>query len=562
MTSRRRPAALLLAACAAAGCAFDRSPDAGASDTGPVTVQLLAINDFHGYLDPPDGADGDRGGAAWVVGLADALRAEHRHTVVVGAGDMVGASPLVSGLFHDEPTIAFLDRLGLRYTAVGNHEFDAGTQALRRLQNGGCAVVSEDAARQSCALGPYDGAGFGYLSANVVERDSGMPLFPPFAVETVRLDGGGDLRIAFVGLVLAETPSLVTAEAVADVRFKPVAETANALLPALRAADPDAIVLLLHEGGAVPDGQGADGDCPDLGGALVPVLDALDPAYDIIVSGHTHEVYVCERDGRLITSAGEYGRWLTRIRLRFDPASGALAGRSARNIAVAHEGGAVSYRPDPAIAAMVDAYRKRAAPIMDRPVGRITADLTLQSDAGGMTAIGAVVADARLAAMADHDPDFAVVNIGGVRASLLAGGTGVVSHGDLLRVQPFGDELLLVTLSGAQVRALLAQQWREDGAPELLQVSRGLSYAWQANDVGRGAVVPGSVRVAGRPLDDDATYRVVISSYLAGGGDGFGVLTDAPLMARGPGDVPALGAYFAAHSPLSPPSGARVRRQR
>jgi 5'-nucleotidase len=565
-----RRGALLLVALLIAGCAARETLPS--TDAEPVTVQLLAFNDFHGYLEPPgaltlpDPGNADAtvslpaGGAAWLAGTIESLRAEHVRSLLVTAGDMVGASPMISALFADEPTIEALNLMGLAYAAVGNHEFDEGPAELRRLQSGGCADLPD---KRSCVDGDFAGARFQYLAANVFEKGAEDSFFPPYAIETVPLGGGERLRIAFIGLVLEGTPEIVNPEAVAGLRFADEAATANALVPELKAKGADLIVALLHEGGeAEAEGGGA---CPGLRGAVVPILDALNPAVEIVISGHTHERYVCERNGRLLTSAGSYGRLLTRIRLQVDPLSGGVLSRQAENLPVINDTAPVpapflAAAADPQVGALVARYRDLAAPIVEREVGRVAGDLTRATDDAGQSSLGALIADALLAAMSGHDPDFAVLGSGGIRDDLLVGVSGVVRFGALKQVLPFGDQVVLLELTAAQLRALLARQWRADGSRHLLQVSRGLEYAWRGNADAADALIPGSIRVGGEPLREDARYRVVTSSFLAGGGDGFEVLEAAPRLARGPGDIEAVTAYLRAEAPRAVPDRDRVQR--
>lgn len=537
-------------------------------------MQLLAFNDFHGYLEPPGplalpdpAGTGSTlsvpaGGAAWLAGMIDALRAENGASLLVTAGDMIGASPMISALFADEPTIEALNLMGLAYAAVGNHEFDEGPEELRRMQDGGCAELAD---KRSCVDGDFVGARFRYLAANVFEEGAEDSFFPPYAIETVPLAGGRSLRIAFIGLVLEGTPELVSPEAVAGLRFAEEAATANALVPELEAQGVDLIVALLHEGGET-GAKGGD-SCPELRGAIVPIVDKLDPAVGIVISGHTHQRYICEREGRLLTSAGSYGRLLTRIRLQLDPSSGRVLSRRAENLPVVNDTAPVPspYRSAPAdvqVGALVARYRELAAPIVNREVGRVSGDLTRATDAAGQSTLGAFIADAFLAAMAGHDSDFALIGAGAIRDDLPVASTGSVRFGALKQVLPFGDRVVLLELTGAQLRALLSRQWRSDGSRHLLQVSRGLEYAWRATAGSEEALVVDSIRVGGEPLRETARYRMATSSFLAGGGDGFSVLETLPRVAQGGGDIEAVTAYLQAEPPRAVPERDRVRRLR
>jgi 5'-nucleotidase len=223
-----------------------------AQTTTPVELRILAINDFHGYLQPPPGgiriADpGDKskriaveaGGAEHMATLLKQLRQGARNTIFVAAGDLIGASPFLSALFHDEPTIESLSMMGLEVASVGNHEFDEGKDELLRMQNGGCHPTD------GCqGPHPFLGAKFRYLAASTIEKSTGKTVFPPYAIR--HFEG---IPVAFIGLTLKGTPKLVSPVGVADLEFKDEADTVNALVPELKARGVEAIVVLIHEGG-------------------------------------------------------------------------------------------------------------------------------------------------------------------------------------------------------------------------------------------------------------------------------------------------------------------------
>ncbi|HEY1229728.1 MAG TPA: metallophosphoesterase, partial [Ramlibacter sp.] len=395
-----------------------------APDWAPVHLQLLAFNDFHGNLEPPrmainaPAAGGaavqvPAGGAAYLASAVRELRSRNPYTAVVAAGDQVSASPLVSSLFLDEPTIAVANAIGLDYNAVGNHEFDRGAAELLRLQNGGC---ERHTLREPCALDkPFPGARFRYLAANVLRAD-GSTLLPATGIKEFRTPAG-PVRIGFIGMTLRETPVLVSPSGVAGLTFADEASTANALVPALKAQGADVLVVLIHQGGATTGGYD-DKSCPGLTGDILPILARLDPAIDVVVSGHTHRAYICDH-GRidpkrpfLLTSAGQYGTLLTSIDLAVDPRTRRVVAKSADNVIVQGEGfvGAggkrievtpqyPSFAKSPDVAAIVDRYAAAAAPLARRFVGRLAASVTRAATPSGEMALGGLVADAQLAAM-------------------------------------------------------------------------------------------------------------------------------------------------------------------
>ena len=559
------PLCLLLAACAAQPPA---APDEG--------LRLIALNDFHGYLDPPadplklpQGPALRAGGAAWLAGAIATLKQNHPRNVVVAGGDLVGASPLNSGLFHDEPAIEALGRMGLELSSVGNHEFDQGRAELLRKQNGGC-YPGGTRGRDTCVDGDFAGARYHYLAANVVDRASGNSLFPPYEIKAYDDGRGGKLAVAFVGLVLKQTPTMVSPAGIAGLDFADEADTANALLPRMRALGATAFVILIHQGGSI-EGSYNDQSCPGLRGDILPLLDRLDPAYRVVVSAHTHRAYVCNVNGRLLTSAGSYGRFITAIDLRFD-AQGAIADARADNYAVIdgpQDGAPVPAFPaDPGIAALVARYDALAAPLTSRNVGRIAADLTREPlSPAGQSALGGVVADSELEATRGQGAVAAFINSGGVRADLIAARSGAgekpgeVSYGEAYQVLPFGDRLVTLSLSGEQIYALLNQQWSRTGQLRMLQVSAGVHYQWDdRRAVDAGKVVPGSLRIAGEAVRPERRYRITVVDFLANGGDGFTALKEGADRVESALDMEAFTAYLDHHAPLAAPAPDRVQR--
>jgi 5'-nucleotidase len=531
---------LLLFVAGCAGGAHVAGPSAE-----PVRVQLLAFNDFHGNLEPPPAtarapdAGVSAGGVAWLA--AHVARLRDQNTLVVAAGDLVGASPLPSALTHDEPSIAAMDALGLDVSSVGNHEFDEGVEELKRLQRGGCH------AGEGCPDGPFPGARFTYLAANVVDR-TGATIFPGSVLKQV-----GGATVGFVGVVLRDTPTVVTPSGIAGLTFLDEADTVNALVPKLRAAGADAVVVLIHQGATPAPGSPTDG-CRGLTGALVELAQRF-RGVDVVVSGHTHQAYICpELGGALVTSAGSYGRLLTRISLEVDPVQHRVLSRSAVQVPVTHD-----LPPDPRVQAIVDRAVSRAAPLAQRAVGRLAARLTRSGGTSGETTLGDLVADAHLAATRDAHPIVAFTNPGGLRADLPA---GAVTYGDVFSAQPFGNTLVTVTLTGAQLLEVLEQQWM-GSRPRILQPSANLHYSWSESAALGARVVPGSVRIDGRPVEATGRYRVTVNSFLAAGGDGFEAFTRGAERVGGPPDADALVDYLRpslSGTPMAVPTAGRIAR--
>ncbi|MDQ3477809.1 MAG: bifunctional metallophosphatase/5'-nucleotidase [Pseudomonadota bacterium] len=538
-------ALLFLAGCVTAPVQPPSPPAAG-----PVEIQILGINDFHGNLEPPTSpverveADGTKrteplGGAGFLASTLAGLRAGQQNSITVAAGDLIGASPFTSANFLDEPTILAMNAMGLDYNAVGNHEFDKGSAELLRMQNGGCGKYGT---RVPCQVDtPFSGARFRFLAANVLKED-GSTLFSGTAIKDF-----GPVQVGIIGMTLKETATLVTPAGVAGLTFADEAATANALVPKLKAAGADLVMLVLHQGGRTPGVFNVTG-CPGLEGDILPILDALDPAVSIVVSGHTHQAYACERparDGsaRLLTSAGRYGYFVTDIRVRLDPTGQRIAA-SARNVPVTRD-----RAQDSAVERLVERYAAAAAPAALRVVGRLSGPAP-HSEHDDETPAANLIADAQLAASrapGASGAQVAFMNGSGVRTDLIPDG-GNVRYGQIFEMQPFGNGLVVMTLSGEQIRRMLEQQFADDsyepGArPSLLVPSEGFRFDYDLSRPQGQRIVAASLN--GRPIDAAASYRVTVNSFLASGGDGFTVLTEGRERRDAGLDLDALEAWLA-----------------
>ena len=564
------------AAAALATLALALAP-ASRSQVAVIPVRLIAFNDFHGHLesgenaiDVPDPAKPGRttplrvGGAARLATLIARLRAEQPSNVVVSSGDLVGASPLVSGLFHDEPTIEVMNAIGIDFSVVGNHEFDRGVGELKRLAQGGCsAAISEH--KLSCNRGPYAGARFPYIAANVLDRVTEQPIFAPTFVKVI--DG---VRIGFIGAVTRSTPGIVIPSGVAGVRFLAEARSLNEHARALQAQGVQAIVAVVHEGGETDGGFNA---CRNPRGAIFDIERDLDPAIDVVLSAHTHRGYNCMINGRPVIQAASFGRLVSVVDLAIDRTTGDVirAQTRTRNVPVANGADgdprlAATFPPlpaDPGVAAIVEAYRRAAAPLATRPVGRIAATFERRAAPGGDHVLGRLIADAQLAATRSSGAEVAFTNRGGVRTVLHASGPeGTVTYADAYAVQPFGNSLVTMTLTGAQLKTMLEQQW--SAQPErvrILQPSTGFTYQWDSRRP-RGSRIEG-IRLNGRNVNPDDEVRITVNDFLAAGGDGFHVLREGRDRVGGPLDIDALTEFLKSESataPLAPVSAPRIRR--
>ncbi|MEU9626350.1 bifunctional metallophosphatase/5'-nucleotidase [Streptomyces luteogriseus] len=542
-------------------------------------VQLLSFNDLHGNLEPPAGSSGrvtetqpdgttktiDAGGVEYLATHLRQARKGERYSITAAGGDMVGASPLISGLFHDEPTIEALNKLDLDVTSVGNHEFDEGAKELGRLQNGGCHP------KDGCyADKKFKGADFPYLAANVLDEKTKKPILKPYWVW--KKNG---VKVGFIGVTLEGTPDIVSAEGVKGLSFKDETETINKYAKVLQKQGVKSIVALIHEGG-FPASTSYNYDCDSPGagdgisGPIVDIAKNVTPQVDALVTGHTHNAYVCSiadpaGKPRMVTSAASFGRLYTDTTLTYDRRTGDIARTAVKsaNRVVTRD---VPKAPD--MTELISKWNTLAAPIGNKPIGYISGDI---GNTGSESPLGDLIADAQLAHGKQLDPetDLALMNPGGIRAPLTyaakAGeGDGVVTYAEGFTVQPFANTVNLQDFTGAQVVQALKEQVSgpNAAAPKVLQVSSGLTYTLDLTKSGADRVVTDSIKLNGAAIDPAATYRVATNSFLAGGGDGFPTLGQGTNDVVGSDDLTALEQYLTANSsasnPIAPPKADRI----
>ncbi len=539
---------LLLAAVGAAGATGDPSPRA--EDRAPTTdIQILSLNDFHGNLEPPSGSGGRigttlAGGAEYLATHVRALRATNPNTLFVSAGDLIGATPLVSALFHDEPTIEAFNLMGLDYNGVGNHEFDEGVGELLRMQYGsqlggdGCHPVD------GCRDGDgFAGASFGFLAANVKYKSNGETIFPPYAIH--HFPG---VKVAIIGMTLEGTPSIVSPAGISHVDFLDEADTVNALVPVLKQQGIETIIVLLHEGGSTtaPLNETTINSCVNPTGPLPPIVAAMDDEVDVVITGHTNWAVNCVIDGKIVTGAAHQGRLVTDIDLTVSRASKDVVAATVNNVIVTRT---VPKAAD--LTALIAKYQALAAPFANRVIGKITATITRTANAAGESALGDVIADAQSydAQQAGTGSQMAFMNAGGIRADLLypsspvGEGDGNVTYGEAFTVQPFGNSLVTMTLTGAQIDALLERQFT--GGNGILQISDGLAYVRTTSGPVGDKVT--NITLQGFPISPVTTYRVTVNSFLADGGDNYGVLTQGTNRIPGNVDTDAFENYLVAN---------------
>ena len=573
----RRLASLLVCLVLAA-CAGVSSGPAPVGDGQRLKVKLIAFNDFHGNLEAPGATirapeggvspkQTDRdvsvpaGGGARFATMIRTLAARNPNHAIVSSGDLIGATPLVSALFLDEPTIEAMNLIGVDFNSVGNHEFDRGVAELKRKQNGGCERLV--ASLEPCRSGHrFEGAKFQYLAANVIDKATGQPIFPAYGIKSFE-----GVRIGFIGLTLKGTEQIVDPTGIAGVEFRDEASTINARAAELRAQGVNIIVVLIHEGGYTK-ARLNEKTCPGLTGDILPILDRLDASIDVVASAHTHQPYVCTYRSFLLTSAASYGRLVTDIDLEIDRKTGRVLTKTAVNRVVAsdaygeyrEQAGYPLLDRDPVVARHIGTYVASVAPFANRRVGMAQGVLSNREDASGQMPLGSIIADADLEATLRVGARVAFLNPGSVRAPIDGGPEGIVTYGALFRAQPFGNNLVTMTLSGAQIVALLEQQWLPGRQQtQILQVSHNFSYSYDVARPMGSRIVADSIRIDGAPLRPTADYRVTVNSFMASGGDGFTVLTEGRDMVVGVIDVDAAESYFTNHAPMQSPAPGRIR---
>jgi 5'-nucleotidase len=541
---------------------------------GPnLTIQILALNDFHGQLRPGDPAltSGNRigntpaGGAEALADYVRALRATNPSTLFVSAGDVIGATPLISGIFHDEPTVEAMNLIGLDYNGVGNHEFDEGIPELLRMQNGGCHPV------EGCFAGDgFAGADFEFLAANVTYKDNGDTIFPPYAIHHFK-----GVKVAIVGMTLEGTPSVVTQEAIADVDFLDEADSVNALIPELQAKGIQTIIVLLHEGGSTNQAlnESTVDTCGNPSGAIVDVVQRMNPEIDLVVTGHTNWALNCPNfagTGIMVTGAGSIGRVVTDVDLTISKSTKDVISATIDNVVVCNglEFPVGTPRPCPNmlpaanhadVTALINKYGVIAAPIENQVIGFANAPLTRTGTLAGESSLGDIIADAQLWATSDGalptfqgDPAvIAFMNAGGIRRDINAGD---ITYGEAFEVQPFANVLTTMDMTGQQILDVLQQQFT--GSPlgiGILQISDGLTYTrTNAGASGQAGDLLSDVRLDDVPINPAATYRVTVNNFLAGGGDNYTVFAQGTNRYVGEIDLEAFRRYLEEFTPTNP----------
>jgi len=523
-------------------------------DKGTIEVQILAINDLHGQLEPPiskmvidyneTGAPirVDAGGSEYLATHIKELRSENPNTFVISAGDNIGASPIISSRFHDEPTIKALNIIGFNFSAVGNHELDNGLNELMRIQNGGCHPTDGCLNNSS-----FEGAHFQYLAANIVNESTNATIFPAYKITCVQ-----GVPIGFIGVALKDTPSIVTPSRVKGLKFLDEAETINKYAKELKHMGVKTIVVIIHDGGYQ---EGLYNESLNMSGPIVDVVNATDPEVDAFITGHTHQAYNANIDGRIVTQADSAGNLLTDIDLVISNKTHDVIEERSRNIIVSRD-----VPKDSEVTELVNEYNSQIAALANRVIGNITSDITVVMSDSGESALGDLIADAQLYATSDPSNGGAVVafaNPGGIRADLIytqqSGNElpGQITYGEAFSVQPSEISLVTMTLNGTQIDTLLEQQI-DNPTPRILQISKGFSYTWNESAPMGNMINISSIKINGTSINPSSPYRVTVNNRMADGSYNLFVLKEGVNRTEGPLVRDALVNYFAAFSPVTP----------
>lgn len=555
--SRNRSRLVWLATVGAAVAALFVSVgpiDAQTAPSDTMTVQILGLNDFHGNIEPPSGSSGrigtvNAGGAEYLATHIRRLREQNSRTLVVHAGDLIGASPLLSAIFKDEPTIEVMRMIGLDVLGVGNHEFDEGIVELKRMAGGGCHPV------EGCFEGTYAGSTFPVLAANVIEEKTGNSVLPAWDIRVV--DG---VRIGFIGITLESTPTIVAPSGVQGLKFLPEATAINSTAKLLKESyGVTAIVALIHEGITPADGD--PNGCNGITGPIIDIVKKTTGDVDAFVTGHTHQAYICTINGKPVTSAASFGRLITKLDLTINKATGKVTASTVRNVTVTRD-----VTPAADVSSYISRLKARTAPKTSRVIGKITGDIVRSANKAGESPLGNLLADSQLSATAgdgDGKAVIAMMNPGGIRTDMIAsqitGGEAVgdVTYGESFSVQPFGNNLVTLTMTGADLIEVLEQQFDNPGpgANRILSASKGFTYTWTASaPLGKKV---SDVKLNGKNLDPKVGYRVTANNFLTDGGDKFTAFIKGKDRLGGVVDLDALEAVLK-KGPVSPPATDRI----
>ncbi|WP_173060356.1 bifunctional 2',3'-cyclic-nucleotide 2'-phosphodiesterase/3'-nucleotidase [Neobacillus endophyticus] len=522
--------------------------DAGANPDGSgferytidqnIHIQLLGINDFHGQLDTWRAIKDQSGKVVDYSGGIEYLAAYLKqreannpaNTLMVQAGDLVGASPPVSALLQDEPTIRFMNELGFDVGTVGNHEFDEGVAEMKRLIFGGSNPKTE---KYEAKYGKFTGSTMDYVVANVIDEKTGKPILNPYVIKEV-----GGVKIGFIGVVTTDTPNIVVPSGTAGVKFTDEVDAINKYAKELEDQGVKNIVVLAHDPGT------SNNDGTNATGKVVDMAKKIDPEVDVIYGAHDHKYLNTTVDGKLLVQSWSYGTAFSDINLTIDPLTQNIIDKKAEIVDTLHS----KIKPDAHIKAELDSYQEDIKPIVGQVVGKTKAPITNVANESGESALGNLIADGMRAVTGTQ---LAFMNSGGIRNPLPQ---GTITWGDLFKVQPFGNDLVTMTITGDQVRALLNQQFQTDSygnrVNRIMAIS-GLRYTWN-DQKPMGSKVLDIYLNNGKPIDPKADYTITVNNFMADGGDGFTILKSGKNRVTNMTDIDGFVKYFKSlHQPVT-----------
>lgn len=527
---------------------------ASKTDKDTIEVQILAVNDLHGQLEPPISKiitgyneagtpiSVNAGGSEYLATHIKKLRSENSNTFVVSAGDSIGASPIVSARFHDEPTIKALNIIEFDFSAVGNHELDNGLNELMRIQNGGCHPTDGCLDNSS-----FEGANFQYLAANIVNETTNATIFPAYGVTCIQ-----GVPIGFIGVALKDTASILPPSKINGLKFLDEAETINKYAKVLKHMGVKTIVVIIHDGGYQ---EGLYNESVNISGPIADVVKAADKEVDVFIGGHTHQIYNANIDGRIVTQAGSGGTVLTDVDLVINNKTRDVIEARSRNVIVSRD-----VPKDSQVTELINEYNSLVAALANRVIGNITGNITGIMSNSGESALGDVIADSQLHATCGPDNGGALIafaNPGGIRADLIynqqsAGELpGEVTYGEVFSVQPSEISLVTMTLNGTQIDTLLEQQI-DNPTPRILQVSNGFSYTWNESAPLGNMIDISSIKINGTSINPTDLYRITVNNRMADGSYNLFVLKEGVNRTEGPLCRDALVDYLTAFSPVAP----------
>ncbi|MBA2694184.1 MAG: 5'-nucleotidase C-terminal domain-containing protein [Rubrobacter sp.] len=480
------------------------SMDAAAGSGETVDVQILGFNDLEGNLEPYENDDGEEiGGVAYMDAYMDEMEAGNPEgTLRVHAGDLVGASPLISAYYHDEPTIEASNLMELDIGTLGNHEFDEGGEEMLRLIEGGQREDGmEEKDGENTSAPEFEGADYPYVSANVVDAETGEPIIEPY--EVIEVNG---VEIGFIGVVTTETPSKVVPDAVEPYEFRDLSDSINPYAEELREDGVEAIVVLAHSGN-----QNEDVEPPE--GEIVDEAPQMSDAVDVVIAGDTPFPLDYDEDGTTVVQGTGTGADFMAVEMSVDTESGDVVESSGEVVEVI----TADVEPSEDIAAFVEERQEIVAEVSGRTVGEVAEAISTEQNDAGESPLGNLIADAQ---REYAEADIAFMNPGGIRADVPE---GEITFEDLFTVQPFDNGLVRVEMTGEEVEGVLEQQFETPEAT-ILQIS-GLEYTYD-EEAPEGERITEIILEDGSEIDPEATYTAAINSFLSTGGDGFTDFTE------------------------------------